>query len=669
MASPPALSLEALTAALAAAQADAARERAARVAAEEQAEAAAARAEAAAARAEAAAARAENEREVRLAAEKEIEATAKEAFFIQMMAISSSSAADTASNADEERRRAPQPEVVTNCDFFAGFPAAAGDAAGARAAADLARLAAAWAPPPVAESLDENRDVHPAVEWALRAALPARGLRVWHDRVAADCVALAHVRPDFVLTGDRDAAASMVGALLVVEVKLPGDLSAAARQTRAYLRRRVFKLCCEADARGEALDGVSALGVATDGAHAVFVRVASGGPPAGASFRSLMPHPRPCPVLQTSPLELFGAWDFRSSPPPWRGASAPPPALLALARLCAAPALLSGGGGALTSLRVTLRDAAPGAGAPGGAREVVLALGERLGSGGTSDVYALDADGADCVLKVARVATAGVGAGFDAEAAALGALRGTAAADNALVPTLVGSGARAPAAERALAGAASGAAPWPVLMLRPRGVPLEQWVAARVAGAEAAAARGGARAAAQAARRQCADAVAPRVLAALLAAHEAGWAHCDVRPANVAYVEGRGAMLVDWGNARRVGDGLVRSGVEAFTHARVWRARGVDARPHHDAVAALYTWLAVAFGDGCAAPWLGRGAVGESSDDGKRADSERRAWVAALAARDEGVARVARALEVLEGMTGRADPTAAVAAAREGLGL
>ena len=163
--------------------------------------------------------------------------------------------------------------------------------------------------------------------------------------------------------------------------------------------------------------------------------------------------------------------------------------------------------------------------------------------------------------------------------------------------------------------------------------------------------------------------MAPRVLAALLAAHEAGWVHCDVRPANVAYVEGHGAMLVDWGNARRVGDGLVRSGVEAFTHAHVWRARGVDARPHHDALAALFTWLAVAFGDGCAAPWLGRGAVGGSSDDGAGADSERRAWVAALAARDEGVARVARALEVLEGMTGRADPAAAVAAAREGLGL
>jgi hypothetical protein len=151
----------------------------------------------------------------------------------------------------------------------------------------------------------------------LDAVVPRGALRVWHDKPAPDDVKRAHVRPDFLLTDDRDAAASAVGALLVVEVKLPGDLNAAERQTRAYLRRRVYKLCCEADARGEPFDGVFALGVATDGRYAVFIRVASGGPPAGTPFRELMPHPKPCTVRQTRPLALFGVWDFRSAPAPW----------------------------------------------------------------------------------------------------------------------------------------------------------------------------------------------------------------------------------------------------------------------------------------------------------------------------------------------------------------
>jgi Ser/Thr protein kinase RdoA (MazF antagonist) len=292
---------------------------------------------------------------------------------------------------------------------------------------------------------------------------------------------------------------------------------------------------------------------------------------------------------------------------------------------------------------------------------VTLALGERLGSGGTSDVYALD-DGSGCVLKSARVATAAAAAGFDAEVSALSALRHAAA--DALVPALVASGERLPDAAHALAGAALGAARWCVLLLRPRGEPLERWVSACVARAEAAAGQRGGRAAAAAARRKCADDVALRVLAALLAAHEAGWAHCDVRPANVAVVEDR-AMLIDWGSARRVGDGLLRSGVEAFTDARVWSDRGVDARPHHDALAALYTWLAVAFGDDGAAPWLD---ICDKPAPDESVDFVRSAWVAALAQRDEGVKHVALAIEKLEKMTGNASPAAAVAVALAGLG-
>jgi hypothetical protein len=136
-----------------------------------------------------------------------------------------------------------------------------------------------------------------------------------------------------------------------------------------------------------------------------------------------------------------------------------------------------------------------------------------------------------------------------------------------------------------------------------------------------------------------------------------------VRPANVV-VGARGAVLVDWGIARPLGMPLKQCGVAAFCDARVWAGGGVTARPHHDALAALYTWLAVAFGGGCAAPWLCGGARGDG-DDG----AARREWVAARAARDARVARVARGIDALECMTGRSRPAEALAAARDGLGL
>ena len=96
----------------------------------------------------------------------------------------------------------------------------------------------------------------------------------------------------------------------------------------------------------------------------------------------------------------------------------------------------------------------------------------------------------------------------------------------------------------------------------------------------------------------------------------------------------------------------------------MWDDDGVTARPHHDALAALYTWLAIAFGPSCAAPWLRGGARGDA-DDG----AARREWVAARAARDARVARVAGGIAVLERMTGRSNPADALLAARKCLGL
>jgi hypothetical protein len=99
----------------------------------------------------------------------------------------------------------------------------------------------------------------------LAAAVARNALRVWHEGRAEDDVPAAKIRPDFLLTHTRDAGASTIGAAIMVEVKLPGCLADASVQLCAYLRRRVYKLCCERHARGEPFDDIFALGAATDG--------------------------------------------------------------------------------------------------------------------------------------------------------------------------------------------------------------------------------------------------------------------------------------------------------------------------------------------------------------------------------------------------------------------
>jgi hypothetical protein len=190
-----------------------------------------------------------------------------------------------------------------------------------------------------------------------------------------------------------------------------------------------------------------------------------------------------------------------------------------------------------------------------------------------------------------------------------------------------------------------------VLVLRPRGQPLAAWLSAR--GADAArganSARlegcGAAAAAAGAARRACADVATRRILGALAAAHAAGYVHCDVRPGNAVVAgDGDAVVLVDWGLACRVGARVARRGVAAFAHARVFAA-GVLAAPAVDAVAALYTWLAIACGDGGAPPWARAGMCDEA------VALARQHWVEdACAAGDARVAKVALCAAKLESL-------------------
>ena len=174
------------------------------------------------------------------------ETAEKDAFFSRMLSISSSSAADSSSGSDVARRGAPEPVASDLVRVFEGLPAA--PSCVSQWAAFCALHKDSWEQPRGAK-LDENRDIHPSVRILLATACSPE-LRVWSNEIAADNVARAEIRPDFSVTHQRDAALSLLGALVQVEVKLPQKLEAGVRQLACYLRRRVYKLCCELGALG-----------------------------------------------------------------------------------------------------------------------------------------------------------------------------------------------------------------------------------------------------------------------------------------------------------------------------------------------------------------------------------------------------------------------------------
>ena len=585
-------------------------------------------------------------------------AAEKVSFLTNMRSMSASSAASTKSRSDLHRHGAPVPTIVSTASLLRGAPAAAGNCG------EVWRryLASCPAPPaPDPDKLDERRDVHPSVKVLLSLIVPAESKRVWQEECLPDDAGGAHVAPDFTLTAARDAAPSVIGALLCIEVKLPGEITDAVEQACAYMRRRVYRLCQEADDRGEDMDKIEAFGVALDGDSVVLLRMASGAPAAGASFVGAVP----CPVLQ-SPILPLKLNDWRTTgqqPQPQQSQS--PAGLTALRRLCAAPASLLGVSTCpLQTLHATLQGVAQ-AGADGcsardwgaalsGGKEVELQLGVRLGCGGSSDVYRLScsenstsststsdsASGGECTVKLARFATDYVLTSFEAERRCLSALAGGSAPGEGLVPQCLHYGARARSAEGMPPVRRAGQVlPWPVLVLRPSGEPLEQWVEARVTAAEAG---GGGGAAAAAARIAAANAVLARVLRALASAHTAGWVHCDVRPSNIVMVASSGAMLVDWGAAARAGK-EARHGVLAYSASALGAAKLPLAHPAIDASGALYTWLALAHGRAGPPPWLTSHAPASDAAMLKA----RAEWVARLARTEPRVARVEVALKAL----------------------
>ena len=585
----------------------------------------------------------DEERAGRLAAETLV-------FLAEMRGVAGSSSDDTTTRADVARRGATEPVPGHADAVLAGLPLPARRSVEAAWAAAALRHTAAWAAPP--PELAENAHVHPTVERLLEAVV-ARDLRVWHEALVEDDVPTAKIRPDFTLTHARDVGVSTIGAAVQVEVKLPGFIKDAVTQVCAYLRRRVYKCCCERHARGEPFDDIFALGVATDGNDVVIVRMLSGAPALGGSFVPCAP----CPSISTAKLPLLADWGFRA---PVDFALRPvPTGFAALAHLCASAAAL-GDAAPLGSLHADIVWVVDGVPAPRAAA-VELKLDDRLGCGGTSDAYALLAGvaPADAVVKVARCLTADVAAGFAAEAHALERLRG--AAREGLVPELLGTGARAPAARSS----AHGGGAWPLLVLRPRGVPLASWIAAHVASKP--------RSAARVTRRAAASAVIERVLRALEAAAAAGVVHCDVRPANIVVVGGA-AVLVDWGCSVARGAEARGRGVVAYADARVFAATTTSfaARPAQDIAGALYTWIAIACDAGCAAPWLGALpaqpiAQLESTTTVKGVLARRAVWLTAAAARGDLTAAFVAALVAATTGAG-ADAVDILASARAAIG-
>ena len=364
-----------------------------------------------------------------------------------------------------------------------------------------------------------------------------------------------------------------------------------------------------------------ALGVATDGRQLAIVRVSSGAPAPGGSYRAC----QPCPTEQTVPLDLLGSsWDWRSAPSP---VDTPPEGFSALARLCGAPPALLGNVAPLASVRAAVTwqgDAFES--------EFTLTLGDRLGCGGSSDVYELlsvappamitgQAARGRAVVKVARTATAAMTEAFATERSALAVLAESPCRN---VPEVVGYGSRMRDSK------------WQVLVQRPLGRSLTAWVTERVSSVPAwDAAR---------MRRECANSVTRGVLIAIAAAHSVKRIHCDVRPSNVV-IHDNYAVLVDWGSSHEEGVDSRATGVPAYANALVFTQDSFRARPAQDIAGVLYMWLCIAFNTTCVAPWLGELTRG-ADDAGMFA--ARSTWISRKCETDEDVKPIAAVIALTE---------------------
>jgi hypothetical protein len=522
------------------------------------AEANAKRAEANAKRAEANAKRAEDNA-------KRAEDNAKRTFLTQLRAVSASASVSGSASADSSRRGLPLSDICPDLLDEMGVPDVSDSEVKQRWQSFLAKFRDRKVP---RGRFTEQRFVHPVMALLISCALPANGaLKVIAERRVDDSIDRDSMRPDFVALDARDATISSISTVIPIEAKLRNAMVQAMVQGGNYARRICARICEEVDTRGEDMSSVFTCFLVMCNKIS-FGRVQSGAPSPGNSFQ----HAVPCPSQTTPPVSLL-EWDFQSAG--YQPPATPPAGFVLLVRVLGASlAQLGRHCRPLQQLEVTWQTA--GAGGVQLADGIIAPI-CRLGAGGVSDVYALECHTpGGCVLKLPRSVNARVEAQYATERMVLSALGGL----SSHVPVLHDAGVRVQAGRLPN----ENRAPWPVLLLSPRGEPLAEEASRRVHRTPS-----GMR---LPELQQFADAVLDGVLAALQLAHSCGWVHNDVRAANVVWADGR-AVLVDWGLSLT----RIAAAAEAGISGRLFQQRCSA-----DIVGAALLWLQVVHGDPLVTP-------------------------------------------------------------------
>lgn len=440
------------------------------------------------------------------------------------------------------------------------------------------------------------RVVHPAVREVVNAILGSQSSIKCHgDSIAPDDIPVDQIKVDLLFTRVEDAMASLRAAVFCLEEKLVGKLNEGVVQCVAYLRRQMRVLIKEWCLRGGdtqallspesilPLSKLFSVGAGTDGATISFVRVTSGVLETCTDLGSV---DHVMPEVSTDLLEFLPI-DGTYNGGPIDLPEVPTPGFKALFQvLSLGPDVLSSVSPPLTS--VTCRSAGDAVGA-----SMRFTLTERLGSGGTSDVYSgRGVDGAPVVVKAPRYTTEDLLTQFEVEHECLSTLAPHDTVDARrgdevpLVPQLL-PGAMRLLVEGDVHPSRGISVPWPVLVFTEpiNAVPLLRVLTGR-------------KYRTLATRVELANVVARRLLQTAKLVHSQHWINCDVRPANIV-LKGEVPVQVDWGLALPWLDkrNAAGCGTATFTADGFFNATTKAPHPIMDIASVAYTWLAIVHGN------------------------------------------------------------------------
>lgn len=429
----------------------------------------------------------------------------------------------------------------------------------------------------------ERTHVH-VVLAALLAAAVAGHLQLWHEGKHEQDIPWRNIIPDFSFTDVRDACLSTIGCLFSLEAKKLRDIVSAHAQSLNYGLRTIFQRFLEAGMRGADPSKIWTIVAGSDLLEITFSLIRSGAPKPEDSYVGA----EPCPI-ETAKLPLLGP-DFEFSASSiasfvvsrW---DSPTPGFRSLMRV------LRGGDALRTSQEHMLLSHLSVQEAEGSI--TCYRLTERVGSGGTSDVYLVQG-GSECCAKIPRHTSTHVIEMFDNEVEVL----------KDLASLHCGSIPRARLLVRAGEGRFAEAARWPVLLVSPVGMPLTRAVCELDDSGD---------------RLELAKAVMSALAPTLQRCHAAGYIHCDLRPENIVLVlraaDASGSKLcariervvpVDWGLSQRHGDPFLGPGQELYAPTAILtKDRACTAGPWIDLIGAAFTGMTILFPEAaCHAPWF-----------------------------------------------------------------